>query len=73
MSIEFDVGDGKAWQIMLATSQDAILHKKRGFKMRVDDAAGSICQTLTPGVADRAAQARPPRAPVALAGRASHT
>ena len=30
-----------AWQILLATSQDAMSLKKRGFKMRVDDVAGN--------------------------------
>jgi len=40
-----------AWQILLATSQDAIfiLTPERGSKVRVDDVAGSICLSLLGG------------------------
>ena len=41
-----DEAGKRAWQILLATSWDIMFLKRRGFKMRVDDVAGSICQAL---------------------------
>ena len=37
------------WRMFLATSQDAMKHSKRGFKLRVDDEGGNICQALSHG------------------------
>ena len=37
---------GGTRQIMLATSRDAILLQKRGFKLRVDEVAGNIFLSL---------------------------
>ena len=39
----------RAWQALLATSQDAIQLKKRGFKMRFDDVLCNTCQALLTG------------------------
>ena len=41
--------DGRAWQILLATSSDVFWLKKRGIKIRVDDVASSIYQALEDG------------------------
>jgi hypothetical protein len=53
---------GRARQILLATSQDAVSLKTGCFKLRVDDAASNICQTLAggarPGPHQRPAHAR---------------
>jgi hypothetical protein len=38
--------DTTAYQILLATSQDAIKFKKRGSDMCVDDVAGNVRQAL---------------------------
>jgi hypothetical protein len=41
--------DDVAWQTLLAISQDVIQAKKRGFKLRVDDVASNVCQSLPRG------------------------
>ena len=40
---------GRAWQMLIAISLDAITLKRRACKMRDDDEAGTICQALTIG------------------------
>jgi hypothetical protein len=45
----YDVaGPGRSWT-SLVTSSDANCPNKRGFKVRIDDVASSICQALSGG------------------------
>ena len=45
-SAPMQFSDGRAWQIFLAMSWDAIGLRKRGFYKRADDVAGNIHQAL---------------------------
>ena len=51
--------DGRSWQILLASSQNAVqlLSRSESFKTLVDDVAVGICQALLDGLDGAAARA----------------